>query len=245
MSSNSIICAFAKFEALLAPTEIIVMFYETPSRRIASVVAVASMIFVFQVSTAEASSPSHAISVSAGASYNVSVGATSTEPPELLEIMPEVQFRWGGLVTDTLLILGRFEFLGFVMPIPFGQMGVGLDLVVDWVPALVSDSWSPEARFSAGAIYFGSGGEELPGPDYGGFGYRFGLEGGISRSVVMTEALYVEAGTDSTFYGSVVLSLLAGVQTIGFPKVMACEAGAECSENLLGPSLRFEVKWFF
>lgn len=174
--------------------------------------------------------PGRLVSVSLGAAVNPSLGHPSASPPGLLRVAPELQIGWGMRLAEQAFVFARLDLLGGMVPI--FPSGYGLDLGVGWTTALRRRGWSPLVRFSAGGLTLESGGEIGLGPDYQAYGFRMGLEAGISRASRLGNGL-------------VMWSLLAGAHATGLPHVEPCASSGGCSDLMIGPTVRAEVSLLF
>jgi hypothetical protein len=173
--------------------------------------------------------PGRVVTLSAGGSLNPSFGHATAAPPPLLRELPELQLGWGLRLGGQALLTTRLDLVGAIVPI--GPAGAGLDVAVTWAPGLGATGWRPIARASVGGFVFASGGEGL-GRDYTGAGFRLAAELGLLRGA--------RRGTVMVRYG-----VVAGVQAIGLPDVSPCGPGDDCSDALIGPSLRLETMMMF
>jgi hypothetical protein len=175
--------------------------------------------------------PGRFFAASFGVSVNPSLGHATLAPPDLLLVSPELQLSWGMQIGGAVLLFTRLDLVGAMIPIT--SAGVGVELGIAWAPGLGQGHWAPLIRASGGLFAFGSGGEAL-GPDYDAAGFRLGLEVGAFLWPV------VEGD-----HGVVGWGIVAGVQATGLTHVGPCAAGDDCSDALIGPSLRVEGTFLF
>lgn len=173
--------------------------------------------------------PGRVLQVSLGGNLHGSYGRATRAPPDLLRVAPELQLAWGMQLGGQILLLTRFDLLGGMLPLL--PTGLGLDLSAGWAPWLGGGGVTPLLRGSAGGFLFHSGGE-LPGPDYQAYGFRLALEAGFLAPIRGVRGRF--------FWGATI-----GANAVGLPSVGPCSAGDDCSDALLGPSLRGEALWLF
>jgi len=187
------------------------------------------LVCVAAPAAADGDLPGRVVSISVGGSLNPSFGHATAAPPPLLRDAPELQLAWGLRLGRQALLETRLDLVGGMVPLV--PAGAGLDVGVTWAPGLGADGWRPIVRASAGGFVFASGGESF-GRDYTGAGFRLAAEVGVLRGA--------RRGAVMLRYG-----VVAGVQAIGLPSVSPCGPGDDCSDALIGPSLRLETMMLF
>lgn len=195
-----------------------------------SIVALACVCATAALARAGAPIPGRLVSISVGAAGNPSFGDSAASPPALLRVAPELQLAWGMQLAGQAFVFTRLDFLGSMIPI--GPSGYGADLGVGWTAALHHRGWSPTARFTLGGLVLASGGEVAFGPDYRAYGFRMELEAGIARASRQGK-------------GVVMWSVLAGVHATALPDVEPCAPSGDCSDVMIGPTVRGEVAFLF
>lgn len=173
--------------------------------------------------------PGRALTFSIGGAANAAFGHATTRAPLLARLSPELQLGWGIRVGESFLLSTRLGMLGGVVPL--FPTGLSAEIVATYLPLAGNAPVRPLVRFSSGGYLFSSGGEAL-GPDYQAYGFRAALEGGFMR-------LYPVPG------GRAGVGMVGGVQAVGLPGVHPCGPRDDCSDLLIGASLRLETLLLF
>lgn len=175
--------------------------------------------------------PGRFASISLGATFHGRYGEATAQPPDLLRNLPELQLAWGMQLADCILVFTRFDILGGMLPLL--PSGAGIDLGAAWAPGLGEEGWRPQVRFAMGAFYFGAGGETATGDDYSATGFRMALEIGLFDGARMPSGALFRWG------------VVAGGQATALVHVEPCGPDDDCSEAMLGPSVRAEAQILF
>lgn len=178
---------------------------------------------------AEDEFPGRVVSASLGVNLNSSHGDAVLRPPDLLRIAPVLQLSWGMQVAQQILVTTQVDILGGMLPLL--PSGAGVNIGVAWLPGLDHEGWRPLIRFATGLFHFASGGEGL-GPDYDAYGFRLAFEVGLTRGFRRSNGFFR-------------WGIVAGAQAAGLLHVAPCGPDEDCTDVLLGPSLRAEAILLF